>query len=77
MDSTPVQTPPTSEEPTLTFDQTYKLLCKTQVKDKTTALYMLYCFLKRGVATQMLSSDEIEKLNLCIAHFPGLEKVTA
>ena len=77
MDSTPVQTPPTSEEPPLTFDQTYKLLCKTPAKDKNTALYLLYCFLKRGVTTQMLSSVEIEKLNLCIAHFPGLEKVTA
>jgi hypothetical protein len=77
MDSTPVQTPPTSEAPQLTFDQTYKLLCKTPVKDKNTALYVLYCFLKRGALTNMLSSDEIEKLNLCIEKFPGLEKVSS
>lgn len=77
MDSTPVQTPPTSEAPQLTFDQTYKLLCKTPVKDKNTALYMLYCFLKRSVEAHMLSSDEIGKLNLCIEQFPGLDKVSA
>ena len=68
MDSTPMQPP-------LTPEQQYQLLCKTPVKDKNTALYMLYCFLKRGAETNMLSSEEIGKLNLCIEQFPGLEKV--
>jgi hypothetical protein len=76
MDSTQEQ----SEQPvqqTLTHEQTYQILLKTPVKDKNTALYMLYCFLKRSVEAHMLSSDEIGKLNLCIEQFPGLDKVSA
>ena len=72
MDSTQEQ----PVQPPLTPGQQYQLLLKTPVNEKSTALYLLYCFLKRGVETQMLSSDEIEKLNLCIEKFPGLEKVT-
>jgi len=61
--------------PPLTPEQQYFLLCKTPVNDKNTALYMLYCFLKRATESHMLSSDEVAKLNLCIEQFPGLEKV--
>ena len=62
-------------QPQLTPDQHHALLCKTPVTDKNTALYMLYCFLKRAGEAHMLSSDEVAKLNLCIEQFPGLEKV--
>lgn len=60
----------------LTPEQEYRLLCQTHVSDKNTALYMLYCFIKRGVENNMLSSEEIAKLNLCIDQFPGLTKIT-
>ena len=59
----------------LTPDQHHQLLCKTPVNDKNTALYFLYCFLKRSAQCSALSSEEIVKLNLCIDKFPGLEKV--
>jgi len=75
MDSASELPPLTPELPPLTPEQHHALLCKTPVNDKNTALYMLYCFLKRGVDAHMLSSEEITKLNMCIAQFPGLEKI--
>jgi hypothetical protein len=59
----------------LTPDQHHQLLCITPVNDKNTALFFLYCFLKRAAQANALNSDEILKLNLCIDKFPGLEKV--
>jgi hypothetical protein len=59
----------------LTPEEHHQLLCQTPVKDKNTALYFLYCFLKRAAQANVLSSDELSKLNLCVDKFPGLEKV--
>jgi len=66
----------TTEQQPLTPEQHHYLLCRSPVNDKNTALYMIYCFLKRAVSSNMLASEEIAKLNLCIEQFPGLEKVT-